>query len=44
VAGVSYQFAHRTRGLRSSAIRDLLKVTEMPHMLSLAQSEAVPHA
>jgi 2-aminoadipate transaminase len=42
VAGVSYQFAHRTRGLRSSAIRDLLKVTEMPHMLSLAGGLPTP--
>ena len=42
MAGVSYQFAHRTRGLRSSAIRDLLKVTEMPHMLSLAGGLPTP--
>ncbi len=33
---MSFQFATRTKGLRSSAIRDLLKVTEMPNMLSLA--------
>ena len=33
---MSYHFATRTAGLRSSAIRDLLKVTEMSDMLSLA--------
>jgi 2-aminoadipate transaminase len=33
---MSYRFATRTSRLRSSAIRDLLKVTEMPDMLSLA--------
>ena len=37
-----YQFASRTAGLRSSAIRDLLKVTEMPHMLSLAGGLPTP--
>ena len=39
---MSYQFAARTRGLRSSAIRDLLKVTEMPDMLSLAGGLPTP--
>lgn len=37
-----YQFATRTKGLRSSAIRDLLKVTEMPDMLSLAGGLPTP--
>jgi len=37
-----YQFASRTAGLRSSAIRDLLKVTEMSHMLSLAGGLPTP--
>ena len=37
-----YQFASRTAGLRSSAIRDLLKVTEMPDMLSLAGGLPTP--
>lgn len=39
---MSYRFASRTTGLRSSAIRDLLKVTEMPHMLSLAGGLPTP--
>lgn len=39
---MSFQFATRTKGLRSSAIRDLLKVTEMPHMLSLAGGLPTP--
>lgn len=39
---MSYQFATRTRGLRSSAIRDLLKVTEMTDMLSLAGGLPTP--
>lgn len=37
-----YQFASRTAGLRSSAIRDLLKVTEMADMLSLAGGLPTP--
>ena len=39
---MSFQFASRTAGLRSSAIRDLLKVTEMPNMLSLAGGLPTP--
>ena len=39
---MSYQFASRTLGLRSSAIRDLLKVTEMHDMLSLAGGLPTP--
>lgn len=39
---MSYQFAARTQGLRSSAIRDLLKVTEMTDMLSLAGGLPTP--
>jgi 2-aminoadipate transaminase len=39
---MSFQFATRTAGLRSSAIRDLLKVTEMPDMLSLAGGLPTP--
>lgn len=39
---MSYQFATRTLGLRSSAIRDLLKVTEMENMLSLAGGLPTP--
>ena len=39
---MSFQFAARTNGLRSSAIRDLLKVTEMPDMLSLAGGLPTP--
>jgi 2-aminoadipate transaminase len=39
---MSFQFATRTKGLRSSAIRDLLKVTEMPNMLSLAGGLPTP--
>ena len=39
---MSYQFASRTAGLRSSAIRDLLKVTEMSDMLSLAGGLPTP--
>ena len=39
---MSFQFATRTNGLRSSAIRDLLKVTEMPDMLSLAGGLPTP--
>ena len=39
---MSYQFATRTNGLRSSAIRDLLKVTEMSDMLSLAGGLPTP--
>jgi len=37
-----FTFANRTRGLRSSAIRDLLKVTEMSNMLSLAGGLPTP--
>lgn len=39
---MTYRFAARTAGLRSSAIRDLLKVTEMPDMLSLAGGLPTP--
>jgi 2-aminoadipate transaminase len=39
---MSFQFANRTAGLRSSAIRDLLKVTEMPDMLSMAGGLPTP--
>ena len=39
---MTYTFAHRTAGLRSSAIRDLLKLTEMSHMLSLAGGLPTP--
>ena len=39
---MSYTFATRTKGLRSSAIRDLLKLTEQPHMLSLAGGLPTP--
>lgn len=39
---MTFQFATRTTGLRSSAIRDLLKVTEMPNMLSLAGGLPTP--
>ena len=39
---MSFHFAARTAGLRSSAIRDLLKVTEMPDMLSLAGGLPTP--
>lgn len=39
---MGYQFANRTKGLRSSAIRDLLKVTEMSDMLSLAGGLPTP--
>ncbi|MFZ4720538.1 MAG: PLP-dependent aminotransferase family protein [Ilumatobacteraceae bacterium] len=39
---MSYRFATRTDGLRSSAIRDLLKVTEMSDMLSLAGGLPTP--
>jgi 2-aminoadipate transaminase len=39
---MSYHFAARTQGLRSSAIRDLLKVTEMTDMLSLAGGLPTP--
>ena len=39
---MSYTFATRTTGLRSSAIRDLLKVTEMSDMLSLAGGLPTP--
>ena len=39
---MSYHFATRTAGLRSSAIRDLLKVTEMSDMLSLAGGLPTP--
>ena len=39
---MSFQFANRTKGLRSSAIRDLLKVTEMKDMLSLAGGLPTP--
>jgi len=39
---MTFQFATRTAGLRSSAIRDLLKVTEMPDMLSLAGGLPTP--
>lgn len=38
----TFRFASRTKGLRSSAIRDLLKVTEMPNMLSLAGGLPTP--
>lgn len=37
-----FTFANRTKGLRSSAIRDLLKVTEMSDMLSLAGGLPTP--
>ena len=37
-----YTFATRTAGLRSSANRDLLKHTEMSHMLSLAGGLPTP--
>ncbi len=39
---MSFHFASRTKGLRSSAIRDLLKVTEMDDMLSLAGGLPTP--
>jgi 2-aminoadipate transaminase len=39
---MTFHFATRTQGLRSSAIRDLLKVTEMPDMLSLAGGLPTP--
>jgi 2-aminoadipate transaminase len=39
---MSYTFANRTDGLRSSAIRDLLKLTEMSDMLSLAGGLPTP--
>lgn len=39
---MTYTFAARTRGLRSSAIRDLLKLTEMSGMLSLAGGLPTP--
>jgi 2-aminoadipate transaminase len=39
---MSFHFAARTAGLRSSAIRDLLKVTEMNDMLSLAGGLPTP--
>jgi 2-aminoadipate transaminase len=39
---MTFHFATRTAGLRSSAIRDLLKVTEMPDMLSLAGGLPTP--
>jgi 2-aminoadipate transaminase len=39
---MSFHFAARTAGLRSSAIRDLLKVTEMSDMLSLAGGLPTP--
>lgn len=39
---MSFHFATRTQGLRSSAIRDLLKVTEMTDMLSLAGGLPTP--
>lgn len=39
---MTYVFAGRTRGLRSSAIRDLLKVTEMRGMLSMAGGLPTP--
>lgn len=39
---MSYTFATRTTGLRSSAIRDLLKLTEMNDMLSLAGGLPTP--
>ncbi|MFZ9629978.1 MAG: PLP-dependent aminotransferase family protein [Ilumatobacteraceae bacterium] len=39
---MSFGFASRTTRLRSSAIRDLLKVTEMPNMLSLAGGLPTP--
>ena len=39
---MSFQFATRTKGLRSSAIRDLLKVTELSDMLSLAGGLPTP--
>ena len=38
----SYRLASRTAGLRSSAIRDLLKLTEMSDMLSLAGGLPTP--
>lgn len=41
---MSFRFATRTRGLRSSAIRDLLKVTEMADMLSLAGGLPTPQS
>jgi len=39
---MSFHFATRTKGLRSSAIRDLLKLTEMSDMLSLAGGLPTP--
>ena len=39
---MTYRFANRTAGLRSSAIRDLLKLTEMDDMLSLAGGLPTP--
>lgn len=39
---MSFRFASRTSGLRSSAIRDLLKVTELADMLSLAGGLPTP--
>lgn len=39
---MTFHFATRTAGLRSSAIRDLLKLTEMPDMLSLAGGLPTP--
>jgi 2-aminoadipate transaminase len=39
---MTYTFANRTAGLRSSAIRDLLKLTEMSDMLSLAGGLPTP--
>ncbi len=39
---MSFRFASRTSGLRSSAIRDLLKVTELTDMLSLAGGLPTP--
>ncbi|WP_420452620.1 PLP-dependent aminotransferase family protein [Ilumatobacter sp.] len=39
---MSYTFARRTDGLRSSAIRDLLKLTEVDDMLSLAGGLPAP--
>jgi len=33
---MTYQFADRVNKIRSSAIRDMLKITEMPEMISLA--------
>jgi 2-aminoadipate transaminase len=41
---MTYRFAARTKGLRSSAIRDLLKVTEMSDMLSLAGGLPTPES